>query len=268
MESTRRPVKTVREWTRASFESLLRGDLLALRIPQFAGELTRQRWKRSLDDPSRFSRYANAPDVKISTLGMTLFETKNKRERLNKYFRVAEQFEERMARLFSPQSSPFALIQRRLADLWPAGARVGTLCDRALCPGIIRKFEQANTDGLPPHQDMLHKDVPPTNGAVSELKTQVALNLYIEVPERGGELELWDVHLSDEERKTLLAGKHDFIDRDGLPEPEQLRPRNGELILFRSDHVHAVRGMRRENRVAASCFLGYYGSGEPIRYWA
>jgi hypothetical protein len=268
MGTSLRPVETVEKWTADSFRALLRGDRLALRVPQFADEPARRHWKRALKDPSRFSRYANAPDVEISTVGMTLFETQNEHERLQAYFQVAEQFEERMARLFSPRPSPFALIQRRLADLWPAGGQPGMLHGRAMCPGIIRKFEQANSDGLPPHQDMLHKDVSPSNEAASDLQAQVAVNLYIEVPERGGELELWDVRLSDEEREALLSGEHDFIDRSVLPEPEALRPRDGELILFRSDRVHAVRGMRRENRMAASCFLGYYGNDEPIRYWA
>ena len=269
MNPAQRSVRTASEWTRASFEALFQGDLLALRVFPFVEERTRQHWKRALDDPSRFSRYANAPDVEISTLGMTLFETKSKAERLQEYFRVAEQFEERMARLFSPQPSPFALIQRRLAAFWPAGTQVGTLRERALCPGIVRKFEQANSDGLPPHQDMLQKDISASHDeAASDLQAQVAVNLYIEVPERGGELELWDVRPDGEEREAMLSGEHDFIDRSALPEPRELRPRGGELILFRSDHVHAVRGMYQENRVAASCFLGYYGDEEPIRYWA
>ena len=267
METSQCNVRTATEWTRAHFHLLLQGRTLALRVPLFADESTRRDWKRSLDDPARFSRYENAPEVKISTLGKTLFETQNDRKRLEAYFREAEQFEERMADLFSPRPSPFAMIQRRLADLWPAGACVGTLHERAMCPGIIRKFEKANSEGLPPHQDMLHKDTPEAAGA-SALKVQIAANLYIQVPERGGELELWDVCLSDAEQKARATGEHDFIDRSSLPEPEQLRPRNGELILFRSDHVHAVTGMRREDRMAASCFLGYYGDDEPIRYWA
>ena len=54
-----------------------------------------------------------------------------------------------------------------------------------------------------------------------------------------------------------------------LPPPDAVvAPRVGDLILFNSNRIHAVRACRGGPRVTVSCFIGYRGEGRPLGYWS
>ena len=47
-----------------------------------------------------------------------------------------------------------------------------------------------------------------------------------------------------------------------------LTPETGDLIIFNSRNLHAVRPAAGGPRVTLSCFLGYRGATEPLTYWS
>lgn len=246
--------------------NLLEGKLLAIRLPNFASPDCCESWVRSIIG-NEFHRYSNAQDFQVSKVGMTYFETENKPNLLDIYFEAAESITSQLHKLFAPLPDPLSLIHKAFGEVWPNHIEVRTLGDRKMCPGILRRIESDNAEGLPPHQDMINKEL--DNSHQDQLlKCQLANNLYIEVPEEGGELELWNYSPSLEEAAKLYTGRYDFMDRAKLPESIIIKPRRGELIIFRSNLVHAVAGCKNANRTAASCFVGYYGQEHPLYYWS
>ena len=73
----------------------------------------------------------------------------------------------------------------------------------------------------------------------------VAVNLYVSMPEVGGEVEIWNICPNDDCRRRL------GIEHRGHPYPPEslrrhnsilLRVRSGDCVFFNGGLVHAVRG--------------------------
>lgn len=248
-------------------QRLIEGKILALRIKPFIDEDICNSWKNPISQASQLSRYSNAEDVSVNRIGMTLFETENKAEKLETYFKVANETFKTVEDLLNGDN-PIWEIHTALRASWDKGCVGETMEGREMTPGIIRTFEADPKGGLPPHVDRLHKDIPGIK-AFRDMKTQLAANLYISTPDEGGELEIWNHQPDEEELETMFNGTHDFIDRDSIPvQADVIKPQVGELILFRSDCIHSVRPSSGGSRIAASCFVGYYGADSPLSVWA
>ena len=95
------------------------------------------------------------------------------------------------------------------------GANLENIHGRKMFIGLCRVIEP-NVDFLP-HQDKLSKDAQYIK-TTSMLKTQFAANVYIDIPENGGELDLWRQELDDENYDAMRKGSYG-IRRDKLPCP-------------------------------------------------
>lgn len=247
---------------------LIEGRVLAIRVHPFFPVSISEELSSRLLNYARFSRYSMGQDVAVQRMGMTLFEAENCPERLDTYFREALETIRLFRDICFPYLLPLDLLRLSLEEIWPQGAHVEQVDGKKMLPGIARMFESNASEGLPPHQDILSRDLPHMDHA-QRLLGQVAANIYIKMPPEGGELELWDYRPSDEEFELIRSGRYDFIDRAKLPEPDVLiRPQAGELVLMRSDYVHAVRPSSKGSRVAMACFIGFYGYDMPLSYWA
>ena len=247
---------------------LLEGEILVLRIYPFVTLDLSQQWVQKVKHHPMFERYSMAPDVGVRRIGMTLFEAQNEADKLEAYYRLAAKTYQTMDELFAPLVNPLKRLHRRIHNNWSAGTKIESVEGRAMNPGILRQFETAASGGLPPHQDVLQRDLPDCRSA-RQLRGQLAANLYLELPRQGGELEVWDFAPSSREVEMLYTGHHDFIQREQLPfEAIRIKPRPAELILFRSDCVHAVRASKESERTAVSCFVGYYGVDKPLTFWS
>ncbi len=245
---------------------LLNGEILAIRILDFASIELCEYWGKRMAQ-SNFQRYSNAQEIMVSKIGMTYFETENKPHLLSHYFEVADNMSVHLGELFNPKPEPLGLIHDAFKRVWPHSMQIRQLEGRNMCPGILRRIEGKNMMGLPPHQDMIIKEL--DNAHQDQLiKCQLATNLYIKVPDEGGELELWDYSPSLAEVAELYTGVYDFIDRSKLPAAITIKPQQGEFIIFRSNSIHAVAGCENADRTAASCFIGYYGDNHPLYYWS
>ncbi|MEO1416722.1 MAG: 2OG-Fe(II) oxygenase [Bacteroidota bacterium] len=250
-----------------SLHDLIQGKHLALRIPQFVPVETCVQWQQYIRAAEDLKRYGHAQDVPVSRIGMTLFETENQPEKLAAYLEDAVHTFSRIEALLLG-GNPIWQLHMELGMTWPTSFARPKINDQEMNPGIIRAFEADPQGGLPPHVDFLLKDVPGAT-CFEDIACQLAANLYIDTGKGGGELEIWDFMPSAEELPTLFQGHHDFIDRSQLPTaPLRIVPQVGELILFRSQCVHAVRPVERGMRMAASCFIGYFGDEKPLHVWA
>jgi len=260
-------IKTTARLEQRDLISLIKGDILALRIFPFAKLRDCQLWQVKLRNNAQLKRYSNAPDVPVNRIGMTLFETENRKEKIEQYLSVGQSLRRKVRNIFG-KHNPLDHLIENLNSSWIQGCHVQTYNSRTMNPGIIRSFESSLSGGLPPHVDSLIKDLPDTS-EFETMQCQLAANLYFEVFEKGGELELWNYAPDASALEDLYTEEYDFIDTNRIPTRSQkLTPRQGELILFRSNCVHAVKGSNGGNRSAASCFIGYYGQNNALSVWA
>lgn len=260
----------VEEHYALTFDALFRlihGETVALRINSFVNESLCNKWQGKMTNNAQFSRYANASEFGVSKVGMSLFEIEKDKSLLQSYFQHSDKIEKELEDIFDPYPNPLQMIQLGLDNLWPDGAKPMKIEGKTVCPGILRCIEKENNRGLPPHRDTIHSDIKHFN-IDSKIKIQLAANLYIQVPEAGGELEIWPVTLDARELDSYYTGEFDFIDRNKLSDPIVIKPIQGEMVLFRSDCIHAVRSGSTSDRITASCFVGYSGEFDPLKYWA
>ena len=247
--------------------SLINGEILALRIHPFASTELCQKWHEDLTKHGQLSRYSNALDVPVNRIGMTLFETENKSEKIAKYLDESPNTINSLEKIFGP-NHPLDQILTNLNKSWLQGCVVQKLNNKPMNPGIIRSFEASSNGGLPPHVDSLLKDLPDSK-EFDNIKCQLAANLYFNLADSGGELKVWNFEPNHQELDQLYTGSYDFIDTEKIPVQEnKLKPSCGELIIFRSSCVHAVSRSYGGMRSAASCFIGFYGENSPLTVWA
>ncbi len=251
----------------AVLSSFFSGQILAIRIPDFCDHYP-EIIKNLRTKMSEFTHYRMAEDVAVKKIGFTVFETENKPEFLQHYFKYATLYSEKIRRLCHPYQNPMDTLHILLDENWPSGAKLESCSLGKMTPCIFRMLEADYNEGLPAHQDVLSRDLP-NEPKFSTLLAQAAANIYLSVPEEGGELLLWEKNPSFEEYMALKEDRYDFIDTSKLNvTPLVMQPKAGELILFRSDHIHAVNSSKNVNRIAQSCFVGYYGDQYPLTYWA
>lgn len=245
---------------------LLYGELLAIRIPEFYSPAQCKILQDNLNQHSaQITKYDNAPELDIYRFGLSYFETRFNTALTDQYFKKAPFHLYDMDQLCLPSTNPLSTFLHALDQAWPHGARLQSLADRAMMPGLIRIMHEGQV--FHPHQDLLNRDIPQLPEREHPI-TQLALNLYVQNFQTGGDLELWDYSPTDEEANTLYTGTHDFYDREKLPPvAATLTPQAGELILFQSSKVHAVKAGYGGKRIAFSCFSAFRGINKPLTYW-
>ena len=261
------PIKFSTKLEQTDLLDLFSGKILALRVFPFVGSNTCKKWQKDLKSKGTLSRYSNAEDVPVNRIGMTLFETENKAEKIVEYLEVGQKTQDAIRDIFGA-INPLDQIINTLNSSWTFGCQIQELSNKKMNPGIIRSFEASSNGGLPPHIDSLLKDLPDSH-EFDNIQCQLAANLYFDISETGGALELWNYAPSENELENLYTGSYDFIDTTKIPvASKKLLPKQGELILFRSNCVHAVNSSQGGTRSAASCFIGYYDKLSALTVWA
>jgi len=117
------------------------------------------------------------------------------------------------------------------------------------------------------HHDIFAKDAPHSFHAKS-LQAQFACNVYLDMPDEGGELEIWEREMLPTEFDALRGDSYG-IPPELLGKPSlRLKPNCGELILFNSRKMHAVAPSVNSARLSLSCFVGYRGDHAPLTFWS
>jgi 2OG-Fe(II) oxygenase superfamily len=253
---------------------LLQGNLMALRIPYYYPLEPAEEISDTIIQQKNLERYLRAPDIGVQRSGITFFETNGDPEILEIYYEQAQNLIQKLRYTCSPYLSPIDKLRLDLTDMWLAGSAIENVHDRTMLAGIARVFE----DGfeLPPHQDILHRDIldsgiPPAY-PFKDLKMQLSANIYLRTSEIGGELEIWNLKPSSSEQLHIRDSEYKYegiISRENLPlATVVIRPKPGELILFDSGCIHAVRSCMGGPRTSMSMFVGYRGEDKPLVYWS
>ncbi len=210
-----------------------------------------------------YSPYLNVPSVR--RIGMAFYETEGKTELVDQYFARARQHVGDFRRACLPYCSPIDTLRCMLDEAWPPGANLQTLEQRKMFVGLSRLVQPGTT--FLAHHDIFSEDAPGCVEATS-LKAQFGANVYLQMPETGGALLMWNREISPVQFNRM-RGLDYGVPVESLGKPDlSVRPCPGDLLIFNSRKMHAVSPGTGRSRLAVSCFVGYRGEAEPLTFWS
>lgn len=248
--------------TLALLESLVSGEALIIRIADFIRPETCRLIASGLQRAG-YTDYLNAPTV--GRIGMSFFETGEKKEIIDHYFRTAIPNIEILREACEPYQCPVDVFRCVVDEIWPKGANLQELSGRKMFVGLSRNMRPGAP--LLAHHDMFAR-LAPHDPEANDLVMQMAVNVYVDVPEQGGELLMWREEISDAEFLRRRGSRYGMeIEPLGVPDIV-VKPRVGDLIIFNARKLHAVASGSGSDRLTVSSFLGYRGHGRPLTFWS
>ena len=255
-------VLTSDEITLDSLRPLITGEALALRVPRFASDELCLRVSEKLQKVG-YEDYRNAPTV--GRIGMSFYETGGKRELMDHFYQTALPNIHLFRDACAPYSSPIDVLRCTLDEIWPLGANLQSVSGKKMFVGLSRNMRPGSP--LLAHHDIFARLAPDAPEA-HDLLRQFAANIYIDVPEEGGELVVWKNELTDAAFLERRGEKYG-MDLDELGSPDiVIKPERGDFIIFNARKMHAVAAGKGSDRLTLSCFVGYRGDDRPLTFWS
>lgn len=210
-----------------------------------------------------FKPYINVDNVR--RIGMAYYETEHEEKLIEQYFASARVYQEQLRAACAPVGSPLDTARCLLDEVWPAGAHLQSMFGKKMFVGLSRMVEP-NTTFLA-HHDIFADDAPGMQESESVI-SQFGANVYVQMPEKGGQLLMWHRNLSIAEFDEKRNGEYG-INIKNLPPPDVvLKPGAGDLLIFDAHKIHAVASPQDNARLALSFFVAYRGDNEPLTYWS
>jgi len=243
---------------------VLSKKVAAIRIPKYYQPNLCAEISRRLISSQFYGRYVNAPN--IGRVGQAFFESQASEKSKEAYKAKSIEWIREIREGCAPHLSPIDKLRLELDEVWPPGATLGDIGGAKMFAGLARHFDVGSE--AEPHTDVLAWDALDEPNAKS-VRGQLATNTYLTIPEKGGELTLWDVWPNREEYEKMRVVGSYGLKRDLLPEPiATIKPEVGELIIFHPQRVHAVEKIEAGSRVTWSCFLGHRSNDQPLIMWS
>lgn len=241
---------------------LCSGEIMAIRISDFIAKEVIDDVRERLFHHNEKGALGHAKE--FTRLGISYAEIKNDDVRIAYHANALKNIQ-RLRNLFGTKLSPIDRFRVLLDDIWPTGAHLLSVNNEKCFVGVCRYL----TPGidLKPHIDNLEWTLPA--GMEFKIKHQLSSNIYLQVPEKGGELELWNISPSAKEYDELKGTRHYGIDRSLMPIPEVvIKPRSGDLIFLNPRFIHSVRPVEHVDRITLSSFIGIESDNTPLVYWS
>ena len=198
--------------------------------------------------------YAGAESV--GRIGPTLYENQFGFEA--KYWNDAPRIREEVRNIFDPHGSPIDQLQA-MCDSLPSfkGANILRVDEQVASVGVMRYLDDGAE--ILPHTDMASWDMPKSLEC-QQVDLQVAVNVYLAMPEKGGEVTVYNKRFSklEYDANRRAAPNEYALREDALPEETvTIRPEVGDLVLFNASLPHRVGATEgTTTRYTMSCFIG------------
>lgn len=164
-----------------------------------------------------------------------------------RYYNEALEGTHRIRNAAYPNLSPIDRFRLEMDELWVPGANIAAFEGRKMFVGIVRITQPKKNIMEKPHCDSVPE-------RVTNLQSQYSANIYLSVPNEGGELEVWDrepLHIQEIDHEDI----HKDLRDEGIPS-FLIKPNKGELIIINTRRPHGVRGFPEGTRVSVQCFFG------------
>lgn len=253
-------------FSKEKINALIHGEAHILSLQPFYTEKVCDILKRQILSRLRVGHYENAP--LIGRIGMAFFESIHNPEKRYSYYKNANKWNNDLFDACYPYVSPISKLLNDLKRSW-GKANVAQHNFTNMFAGLARVFEEGSS--AEPHQDIFLRDAPDIFDKF-KIKEQLSFNIYLSVPESGGELEIWNWKATDEEfhkYKNLNPDLAYGMDRSKIPEPDIVyKPKKGDILIFNSRYVHAVAPSYGSQRLTISSFIGYKQDCEELVLWS
>ena len=269
--STSAKIIEVEHLDTSSLQKLISGDVLAIRIPEFANAKTSACLSHALGETATLEQYSHETYEEgrvvqhfygVHRWGTPFNSTYGKAvgsDAQQKYYADAAHMRSVIDSLCAPEKPPIQLLMDNLQDIWPQGAVAAAFQGQPMFYGIIRAMfpETAHLSETVPHVDCLPI-------SIAELEHQFSANIYLETPSSGGELIIWDTEAFAYEEVKRFEGAQ--LPEQRLQKPLRIQPRKNELVIINTRRPHAICGFDSGRRISMQSFIGYT-SGEPFYFW-
>lgn len=151
---------------------------------------------------------------------------------------------------------PIDLLMWKLGHVMETAAERVLLDGKECCAGIGRITE--------PGADLILERLPHVDG-VWPCAQHFGVNVYLYVPNRGGELETFGGPTLTADEVAQTSGERNF--REDYFSSEKIKPGVGDLIIVNTRRPHAVLGFPYGPRVSVSSFM-MYDPGQPLRFYS
>ncbi|WP_030025289.1 2OG-Fe(II) oxygenase [Streptomyces monomycini] len=253
-----------RELTRDSLLRLARREIAALHVPGFCDRRVAAEVAGKAVRHKALGNYHKKYTSTVGRVHLPHIDTAWNPELTARYHDAALPSIHEVRDLFAPYLSPVDHVRLLLQECWPAGAELLRLRGRPCFVGALRVF-RPRTSVFHPHNDRIEQETDaPEAAGVSE---QLVANIYLQVPEEGGDLQLWRREPTSAESRTIQ--EVEGLDPATVEPPDHvIHPQAGDLIVFSSRMLHAVTPARGGHRVGMAAFIACKGPDEPLRYWS
>ncbi|OKI02483.1 hypothetical protein A6A06_15745 [Streptomyces sp. CB02923] len=252
------------ELTPDSLLRLTRREIAAIHVPGFCDRRIAAEVARKAVRHKALGNYHKKYTSTVGRVHMPHIDTAWNPELTDRYHDAALPSTHEVRALFAPYLSPVDHVRLLLQECWPAGANLLRLRGRPCFVGALRVFRPA-ASVFPPHNDHIEQETDaPEIAGVTE---QLVANVYLQVPEEGGDLQLWRRDPTSAETRTIL--EVEGLDPATVEPPVHvIHPQAGDLVLFSSRMLHGVTPARDGHRVGMAAFIACKGPDEPLQYWS
>ncbi|MFI5799300.1 proline hydroxylase [Streptomyces sp. NPDC051677] len=254
-------VVTAPAFTRERLADLAAGRCAALRVPDVLPAASCAEILRALES-SPFEAYGRQRvQPPVMRFGVGVSDHRESGAIARSYWPAVAASRAAWDRLGLPYD-PFALCREALGADWPGGVSVGRRNGRELAPGVAREpnngfqvhFDEALREF---REDLL--DAP--------LVAQFAFNLYLSVPDSGGETVLWRHRWHPADEAHRLPGSYGYAETVVAgAESVEITPTVGEALLLDPRNFHAVRPSSGARRIALGFSMGLSVTGELLTW--
>lgn len=255
------PCRISAELSAESLRALIGTQIDLIHVPGFYPAEQSARFAERIAADSGLESYEVQNALK--RLGMGYVDVGGDGVNAGRYHDAAMRSIQDIRALIYPEITPIDHLRLLLEEVWPAGAHIETADGRKCFVGTCRVIEPGAA--MLPHNDRFGRM---RLDGLADMAGQLAVNVYLQMPERGGEIELWLREPTQAQDRVQEA--KDGLERIELGEPKVLvRPGAGDLVIFNSRLIHGVTpGEGEISRVTTSCFIGYRDDVSPLTFWS
>ncbi|WP_431192335.1 hypothetical protein [Rhodopirellula bahusiensis] len=248
--------REIHQLTPESFLSLLNNEIPAIRIPKFADADECDLLAAGIE----FFGFHYYKDVypPIGRIGITQYEHGRNR---NSYFASVREASRKQREALADACDPIERMRQTLRRVFGGASHVAYESEMrcSYFAGLIRQINIALL-----HVDWASLSAP--NWEISKALSQLAWNLFVRVPENGGECVVHDRLWVPCHEEHLIPGSYGY-DHKVVENSENvaLNPEVGDVLLFNSQNFHQVNaGGNPGERLTISSFIGLMPNGRLV----